>query len=290
MKNIVAFLLFVLFTGACSKEMTPATGYLDLETVKLYYEDIGEGLPVIMIHGGFINHRMWDEQFEVVARDFRAVRYDVRGHGLSVSDSVVFNDRADLAKLMDHLSIEKAVLMGFSMGGYVATDFALEYPDRVLGLVLAAPGLNGYAFDSPECGKYIAELMEVISDFDKRTDCFARYWLVGPRREPSEVDAALRTRVKDMLLSSTNRWEIAPLENRLFPVAAGRLAEIEVPTLVLVGSIDMPDIHEIVDKMEKEIPGARRVTIDGAAHMLNMEKPEEFNRAVLEFIGSIRSE
>ena len=91
-----------------------------------------------------------------------------------------------------------------------------------------------------------------------------------------------------MLASSYNRWQIAMLETPLLPAAAGRLSEINVPTLVLVGSVDMPDIHGIVDKMEKEIPDVRKVVIDGAAHMLNMEKPDEFNRVVLEFLASIK--
>lgn len=288
MKKVIPFVLFIVFAVGCAKEMTPATGFLDLATTRLYYEDMGEGLPVIMIHGGFINNKMWDEQFGVLARDYRVIRYDVRGHGLSVSDSVAFNDRDDLARLMDHLHVEKAVLMGLSMGGYIATDFTLEHPDRVVGLVLAGPGLTGYAFDSPECNEYIKKLMEVFGDVDKRIDCFARYWFVGPYREPGDVDPVLLAREREMLESSYNRWQIAMLETPLVPVAAGRLAEINVPTLALVGSVDMPDIHGIVDKMEKEIPGARKVVIDGAAHMLNMEKPDEFNRVVLEFLASIK--
>ena len=124
-------------------------GFVEVEGGRLYYREAGEDPPVILLHGGYLDHRMWDGQVQTLARDHRVVRYDIRSHGRSSAEEVPFSDVEDLGALMDALAIPRATLVGLSMGGFIAADFALARPERVVSLVLVGPGISGGTFDSP---------------------------------------------------------------------------------------------------------------------------------------------
>jgi 3-oxoadipate enol-lactonase len=263
--------------------------FIESGTVKLYYEEAGSGRPIVMIHGGLLNAAMWDDQFEEFARRYRVIRYDARRHGCTVSEPDTFSHHEDLRALVEALGLEKPVIMGLSMGGYVAIDFALEYPEMVGALVLAAPGLSGYEFKGEEFEQFMARLREAAErdDVEAYIEAFQTAWTDGPRRKPGEVDAAVREKVRRMALENAQRWDEFSVEYRPLPLAIERLDGIRVPVLALVGDLDMPGILEIVDLVESTVPGARKVVIPGAAHMINMEKPAEFNRIVLEFLEGL---
>jgi 3-oxoadipate enol-lactonase len=275
--------------GCCRGPLDVKSGYVDVEGARLYYEEAGQGTPLVMIHGGFLDRRMWDDQFQAFARRNRVIRYDVRAHGLSQSDSVAFADHEDLLRLMDALHVPSAAIIGLSMGGGIATDFALAYPERVSALVLVGPGLSGYSFGSEELASYMEQLTAAFEtgDFSAVTEIFARWWCDGPHRTPSQVDPAVRQKVLDMLAGSGQRWRYYDLARPLEPPALERLGDINVPTLAVVGSIDVSDILEIVDIIAERVPGARKVVIPDVAHMVNLEKPEEFNRIVVEFLSRL---
>ncbi len=239
-----------------------------------------------MIHGGLLDRRMWDDQFAVFAEELRVIRYDARGHGLSKAPGGTFSHHEDLRRLLDALRIDKAAILGLSMGGYIAIDFALAYPDRVSALILAAPGLTGYKFDSEILKKNNEALNRAARDNDLKmlVEYFQRSWTDGPARTPDQVDPAVREKVRQMSSGTLQNWNKESRETRLEPAAIGRLAEIRAPTLAVVGDLDMPDILEIVNLIEKNVKGARKVIIKGVAHMVNMERPAEFNRAVLDFL------
>jgi pimeloyl-ACP methyl ester carboxylesterase len=265
------------------------TGYVDVEGARLYYEQAGQGDPLVLIHGGFLDRRMWDGQFEFFARRNRVIRYDVRAHGLSRTDSMEYADHEDLRDLMAALDVPRATLVGLSMGGQIAIDFALSFPEMTEALVLVGPGMSGYPFDNEQLEAYLNELTAAFESggFPAAFEVFTRYWCDGPEREPSQVDPAVREKVLMMLAGSEERWRYWDLGRQLDPPAIGRLAEIDVPTLALVGSIDMSDIHSIVDLIAEQVPGARKAVIRDVAHMVNMEKPDEFNRLVLEFLSRL---
>ena len=156
-------------------------------------------------------------------------------------------------------------------------------------LVLAAPGLTGYKFDSEVLRKNNEAFNKAQQDNDLKmlVEYFQRSWTDGPTRTPDQVDAAVREKVRQMATGTLENWNRGSRERRLDPAAIGRLAEIHVPTLAVVGDLDMPDILEIVGLIEKDVEGARKVVIEGAAHMVNMERPAEFNRVVLGFLEKI---
>jgi 3-oxoadipate enol-lactonase len=290
MRRLAPSLLFLLL--ACSSDTpTVQSGYVEIEGGRLYYEDLGRGDPVVLIHGGFLDRRMWDPQFEVFARRFRVIRYDVRGHGLSPTDSVTFADHEDLRRLLDALEIPTATIVGLSMGGQIAVDFALSNPGRVSALVLAGPGLSGYPFDDEQITAYSRDLTEAFESggFAAAIEVFARYWCDGPHREAADVDPEVRRKVMEMLEGSQQRWEHWGLARQLEPPAMGRLSELEVPTLVVLGDLDMDAVHEVVDLIAEKVPGARKAVIPGAAHMVSLERPAEFNELVVEFLSGLQS-
>src|SRR6188508_735794 len=124
--------------------MARETGTFETNGARIYYEAEGSGEPVLMIHAGVANLRMWDDQVAALRDAYRVIRYDTRGFGRTETDAVEFSNRADIAALLDHLGEESAHVVGLSRGGIIALDFALEFPDRVRSLVVAAGGIGGY--------------------------------------------------------------------------------------------------------------------------------------------------
>src|SRR5690606_31246270 len=126
------------------------TGFLPVEGGRLYYEAAGQGQPLVMIHAGIADSRMWTPQWDTFAQRCRVIRYDTRGYGKTTTDSVEFSNRADLRALLDHLVVEQAILIGCSRGGQIAVDFTIEFPERVRALIPVAAGLGGFQFEEPK--------------------------------------------------------------------------------------------------------------------------------------------
>jgi 3-oxoadipate enol-lactonase len=279
-------LVGLLIFAGCSGPLAPVeSGFAEFGQSRLYYEVAGEGEPtVILLHGGMLDCTMWDEPFGMLAKTHRVVRYDASAHGRSALPPEVYWDHADLRGLMDHLQIDRAVLVGLSMGGRVAIDMALEEPARVLGIVAVSSGLGGYRFESDFHMENRKKLIAAwkSGDFDAVVEAFEREWTDGPERTPEEVDPKVRERVRVMARNTVG----SVMEGRLLqPPAIDRLAELEVPMLVVVGELDMPGIHEIADHLVQADPNAELVEIPGVAHMVPLEAPEAFDRVMLEFLG-----
>src|SRR3990170_1439944 len=128
--------------------MTNESGTLETNGARIHYEVEGSGPPVVLIHAGIANLRMWDDQAIALRDAHRVIRYDTRGFGRTETDAVPFSNRADIAALLDHLVEESAHVVGLSRGGMIALDFTIEYRDRVRSLIVAAGGISGY--DSPD--------------------------------------------------------------------------------------------------------------------------------------------
>jgi len=284
------FLLYAgavaLFFGAGMLPGPLKTGYVDVGQYSIYYEDIGSGEPLILIHDGYLDRRMWDDQFDLFSRWSRVIRYDLRNHGLSHGQADTFSYHQDLSRLMDALGIQKAKIMGLSLGGSIAIDFALMHPERVSGLVLVSSTLGGYELKDSALKAIEPKFADAMrrKDINTCAECFLRSWADGPRRTPAQVDASVRRKVGEMYKATMHRWNEYTSPRPLDPPALSRLTQIHTPTLFVLGDMDMPGIRDIASLICRDIPGARKVTIKGAGHMVNMEKPEEFNEVVEEFL------
>ena len=268
--------------------MLVETGYADVDGGRLYYETSGKGPALVLIHAGFLDSRMWDIQFQLFSENYRVIRYDVRGFGKSDVAQTKFSDYKDLRRILDHLEAKTASLVGVSNGGGIASDFAVEYPSMVDHLVLVSPGMSGYKFSGPEEEK-------LWEEFDKQMKPQEEADREGRAADAVEIDVtawapaqtlANRERITQIAMDNfhvhvENPWKLqVPPEPRTWE----RLSNIRVPTLLIIGDRDVPAQILMVDNIHTHIPGSKKVLIQGADHIVNMSKPDEFNRTVLEFL------
>jgi 3-oxoadipate enol-lactonase len=254
----------------------------------LHHEVAGEGPAVVLVHAGICDSGMWDQQWRSLTERRRVLRYDMRGYGRSPLPPEPYSNARDLLDVMDAAGIEQAALVAVSMGGRVALEVALAEPARVTGLVAVGSGLPGHDWSAAAREFFEAEDAVIErGDLDAAAELNVRFWVDGPRRSPQQVDASVRDRVRQMQKRAfelqLDTWEQAE-ELPLAPNLADRLAEIEQPTLVLVGADDQPDIHAIAEQLMRTLPNAGFESIPNAGHVPNMEQPELFDRLVGAFL------
>jgi pimeloyl-ACP methyl ester carboxylesterase len=252
---------------------------------RIHYEREGDGLPVVFLHAGVADSRMWDPQVAEFAKHFDVIRPDQRGFGDSELPPAPWSPVADLLSLIDQLSLKRAHVIGCSMGGALAIDFALNHPERTLSLVLVGSAIGGFTF-RPEHAHLFAEASAArqAGDLAALNEAMMYLFLDGPERPRGYVAKPLRKLFLDMNgIAVRADFERAPSEDP-DPLAVRRLHEIEAPTLVVVGDKDVPTVLQAADLLMKSIPNVHKAVIQDAAHLPNLEHPEEFNRIVLDFL------
>jgi 3-oxoadipate enol-lactonase len=255
----------------------------------LHYEVAGEGPPVVLLHEGIADSRMWEPQWRTWPAHHRVVRYDMRGFGQSPAPTGPFSHAGDLVDLLEGLALGPAAFVGVSMGGAVALDVTIGRPDLVSALVLVGSGLRGHEFSAEsEAGWAEEDAALEREDLDAAVEVNLRMWVDGPHRSPEDVDPDVRRRVGEMQRRAFELWLSGDREatpEPLDPEWQTRLGEIRVPTLIAVGELDRPEMHEIADRLEAEIANSRRGVIEGTAHVPSMERPAEFDELVLGFLA-----
>lgn len=241
---------------------------------------------IVMIHAGICDSRMWQAQIEHFAKTHRVIALDLRGFGQSKMVAGAFAHYEDVLGLMDALKIEKAWLMGCSQGGKVALNVALAQPERVSGLILVAPAIGGYRYEGEAHPLEDAlEEADEAGNLELVSELEVQVWVDGGRKA-SEVDVAMRKLVYEMnlipLKVDGSLWEA---ERQLEPPAIERLESIEMPCLLIYGDLDIAPSLERVEILRKRIAGIKTVLMAKTAHLPNMERPEEFNRIVDEFLA-----
>jgi pimeloyl-ACP methyl ester carboxylesterase len=229
---------------------------------------------------------MWDAQETALVPHYRVIRYDAQGFGRSPLASAPAIRADDLHRVLDGLGIGRAHLVGLSMGGTTALDFALQHPARVGALVLAASGCSGLSPADAWLAEQNAQEEAALErgDIEAALRVDLQTWLAGPKRRleemPPDLVQTLAPMARAVLLNDVERKPTPQIQ----PPAVGRLGEVRAPTLVLVGDADVARALAYADVLASGIPGARRQVFAGAAHMLNREQPAAFNQAVLDFL------
>ena len=270
-----------------------AAGFAPVFNGQLYYEVAGTGKPILFIHAGVADCTMWDDQFNLFSQYYRVIRYDTRGYGKSRSETTEFSNRQDIIDLLDHLRVDQVCVIGISRGGQIAIDFTLEHPERVSALVAVSAGISGFEHH-PDNSKQAQHEYELFSradelwehkSYDELADLEVHVWADGPSQTVGRASPGLRDYIRRIVLANYTRQDGKTTPLQLNPLAAGRLAEIRVPTLVLVGEYDETAALAGADKLEKEIPHARKILIKDTAHMIPMEQSAKFNELVLDFLN-----
>jgi 3-oxoadipate enol-lactonase len=256
--------------------------------VSVWYDVHGKGPAVALVHAGVADSRMWEPQVESFSAAHKVLRADLPGFGRSPYVGKEISYRGALREALDAAGIDRAAIVGVSLGGNTALELALESPERVSALVLVGPGLAGHEW-SEEVEAFGAEEEGALArgDLEAAVETNLRMWLAGPRRELESIEPELRELVAEMQRDAfrLQKGQDDVRTVRLDPPAPERLGDVGVPTLVVTGDEDVPDIHQIADRLVAGIPGAQRATIAGAAHLPNLERPDEFDRIVLGFLA-----
>ncbi|MEO7295538.1 MAG: alpha/beta fold hydrolase [Candidatus Limnocylindria bacterium] len=268
--------------------MTNASGFLETNGARIYYEADGDGPAVILIHAGVANLRMWDDQVTALRERYRVIRYDTRGFGQTVTDAGEYSNRADIAALLDHVGEDSAHVLGISRGGKIALDFALEYPYRTRSVVVAAGGIGGYESpDEANASEFeAAEKMVEAKDWAGISEWETDYWAEGPGQPRGRVHPAVRAKVHDWILTTYQAEKEEGQPQPLDPPAVGRLGELKAPLLVMIGTLDDSGTQESMHHLAAAVPGARLEVFEGSAHMINLEQPDRFNRVLTAFLDA----
>jgi 3-oxoadipate enol-lactonase len=267
------------------------TGTLEVNGAQLYYEEWGAGPALVLVHAGIADGRMWDDQMPVFAQHYRVIRFDQRGFGRSAPASGTFARHEDLRALLAALEIERAHLVGCSMGGKMLIDFVLSYPAVAASLSLVCTGPYAFQYDAPRPRQADAlNAAYEAGDVERASWLEIELWVDGPQRTPDQVPAAIREKVYQMNLQAIrNELSAEADEQILEPHAVDRLGEIQTPTLVIIGDLDNPAAVAGATFTAASIPGAQKAVMTGTAHLPNLERPDEFNQILTDFLARQRA-
>ncbi|MEJ3655537.1 alpha/beta fold hydrolase [Actinomycetes bacterium KLBMP 9759] len=269
---------------------------IDVPGGRIAYEVSGEGRPIVFLHAGGMDMRMWAPQVDAFSADHTVVLADARGHGSSSTPAAPYRQCDDIAAVISDVGLGPAVLVGVSMGGAAAIDTALEHPSLVAGLVAIGTGATGHAgrdddaFVDPWTRERLRRLATAAAAFDAAawTEAFLEISLAGPHRPLADVDPRLvddaRRMITDTLVTHAAGLGVLPS-----PVvdAPARVGSIAVPVLGIAGSLDSPDHVRMVGELVDGVPNARLEIIESAGHLPNLERPTAFDATLRAFLADV---
>jgi pimeloyl-ACP methyl ester carboxylesterase len=249
----------------------------------LFWRRGGRGPAVVLLHGGFLDHRVWADAHDALSAGYDVVSVDFRGAGQSSREPTPHSPSQDLIDLLDELGLTRGALVGCSMGARAALEVAALRPERVRALVACSLALP--EFVDSDCDGQLPEFVRAATtgDWVRAKELFTRMWFDG-RRDPATVDARARERFEELIdlgFAATyphQRWltldELGPVER------------IATPTRFVTGEADWPDIHRTAAALAARLPSADVVSLDGAAHTPNLDRPREWLDRVQGFLAT----
>jgi 3-oxoadipate enol-lactonase len=253
---------------------------------KIAFEAEGRGPPIVLLHEGIADRRMWNREFSLLARDHRVVRYDLRGYGGSTPATAEYSPVGDVVALLEHLDLSRPLVVGPSVGGAIALDLTLAFPKKVGALLLIAPGYSGMDYDHVPGGKATFERDERLSKaaadawaagkLEEATEHLRQLWAAALTGSALDLFRTMvRDNAKEVFEERSGRYT-----KRDGEPAAARLKEIHVPTRILVGDRDNPAMPHCANFLARGIEGATVELVPGADHLLNLSRPDAFDTAL----------
>jgi pimeloyl-ACP methyl ester carboxylesterase len=269
------------------------SGFICINNAKLYYEISGTGIPLVMIHAGVADNRQWNNEFAYFSNCYQVIRYDMRGYGRSEPVEGEFSHLNDLISLLDALGVySPVVIIGCSMGGSLAIDFTLTHPLKVKALIMVGAAPSGLELGIPSPPQYVdAEKAYEAGNLDLTAEIETQIWFDGVGRKPEQVNQTMRQLLFEMdrlVLSH----EVKQLGSRLpntDVLASDRMDNLKLPVLIIVGAHDTPYMLAAADYMEAKIKLSTKIMIENAAHLANMDKPQEFQDIIDNYLVNLSS-
>jgi pimeloyl-ACP methyl ester carboxylesterase len=282
MRTAIVLLIPILFLSSLSTAEVSASGHIEVDNGKIFYESSGEGPVLILMHDGLVHREIWDHQFSHFAQNYRVIRYDRRGYGKSSPAEGIYSNIDDLSRLYAVLDVDRACLIGMSSGGALAIDYTLQYPDRVNCLALIGAVVGGFPYTKHfrQRGGHLPSGLET----DESTRAY--YAKEDPYTIFRKNEAASR-RVTELIEKNPISGNRGPSPPRSEEPAYRRLAEIDVPTLIVVGEFDIPDVHAHAGAINAGIVQSKRDVIPRSGHLIPIEQPQLFNDALTELLNYV---
>ena len=270
-------------------------GLAEVNGTRLYYEAAGSGETLVLVHGNEGDRRHWDFQFMPLAKEFKVIRYDVRGYGKSAlpNPETPYSDYEDLKALLDHLDINRGHICGLSMGSRIVVDFAIAYPDMCKSLISVGPWASGYGsndFKSPAADSLFTVMATTASIAkEKGSKEAVDYFWTGNRIFKNTIRSTKTLDHMKMVGYDYSFWGYInkSKQQTLQPNAIIQLDKIKIPTLIITAEYDLQACKEVAEIMERKIPVSKIVSLEKAGHIMNVDKPDEFNEVLVKFIKNL---
>lgn len=292
-QHLVLIAFFALISVAVRAQSAPVVaGYVPVaQDGRIYYEIRGEGTPLLLLHGHTLDHRMWDDQVDVFAQHFKVITLDFRGYGRSSKqrEDLHVAHLDDLISLMDTLKINKAHIVGLSMGGFIAGDMLGMHPERMLSCVMCSGALRSQhpsvsePMDSAEIATKRAEITAIQA---KGVEQWRSDWIESLICNGGSHSETMREALTRQIMD-WDCFQITHIEPHLY---YGREAmknlvntRPSVPTMYLSGETE----HKKSMGLLKHLPVSRQIELPDCGHMSNMERPDIFNQAILNFLLTV---
>ena len=275
--------------GSMPMESVP-THFVQSSQAELCVAELGAGEPLIFLHAGVADRRMWAAQQQHLHTHHRTLAYDRRGFGATRAVAEPFNAITDLLNVMDDAGIERAVLIGCSMGGMLAAQAAFLQPSRVRALVLIASA-TGVEQPAPQHSTIVQTRLAAIAAAEATGDVpavnalQAQLWLDGPEQARVRVQGPARKLFLDMNGIALAAGDVGVAERG--PSLIGKLQALELPVLLLAGEFDFPGINRAMADMAKVLPHSELHTLEGCAHLPSVERPDLINAFLTRFLRGL---
>ena len=278
--------LSILLTGC---DNTHIQDFTEVNGAKLFYKISGKGTPIILIHGFSFDSRCWDYQIPALKKRYQVICYDLRGFGQSSLPVLnqPYSHTRDLISLMDHLGIDKAILLGHSYGGRIAIECALNNPERLIGLILPEGAMDA---NDMNLGNELDELMTWVRSTwgaakSEGIDKAKEIWINGSPLLPAMNNEHSAAMVKKMIDDYSGwHWVNNDPHMGFESYSVNKLKSILVPTLIMYGSDSPIGYFKIAEIQHDNIPNSKLIEISNAAHALNIENSIQFNHEILTFL------
>ncbi|HET9250403.1 MAG TPA: alpha/beta hydrolase [Actinomycetota bacterium] len=254
-------------------------GFADLGNGRLWYERAGEGFPVVFVHPGLMDARVWEPQFEEFAEQHEVVRYDRRGFGRSDPPTGPFSDLDDLRALLDELQIARCALVGCAEGSRLCFDLALAAPEAIEAVVASSPRVSGYPWRDPGAEVLAEQVARSVAAGDPQGAIELQLAVWAP------VTSAADPGVRTVALENAAAQAIDPSWRSEPPASVDRLDELRAAALLIVGEEDIGEVGEIADLVAERVPGASKRVVAETDQLVNVGKSERFNRLALDFLA-----
>jgi pimeloyl-ACP methyl ester carboxylesterase len=259
-----------------------SSGYINVGDDKIFYETAGKGSVLIFIHDGLVHREIWDGQFSFFSQNFKVIRYDRRGYGNSLAASGAYSNVEDLNSLYTQLKIDKACLIAMSSGGALAIDFTLKFPEKVSSLILVGAVVGGFSYTQ----HFFSRGGHSPSDL-KTTEERRLYYAVDDPYAIFHENKAAKEKVAQLVKDNPQKGHGSAAGAPPGEPAYRRLNEIKIPTLILVGEFDIPDVHAHAGAINAGIANSKRDIIPKSGHLIPIEQPTLFNNKVKEFLEAV---